>query len=226
MYREYTKIKLKDHIIMDTFDVEVKNSAKAQANAEVNQTNNQNATEELGAEININATKSYLSVISTKKDLLSSEHLTTFNQLNTNLSTLACDPEKLAKLSVNENSQSMANYRKLTLQVINRDPNLQEQVAQEQNVQEQMPMMKPDNHMALAIFTTICCCLPLGIVAIVKANSVNSLYMMKQYQAAVMASNEAKKWSMIGIVISLVVWVIYIVFFGGLAALAGFASLS
>lgn len=104
--------------------------------------------------------------------------------------------------------------------------NEQEQVAQEQNVQEQMPMMKPDNHMALAIFTTICCCLPLGIVAIVKANSVNSLYMMKQYQAAVMASNEAKKWSMIGIVISLVVWVIYIVFFGGLAALAGFASLS
>ena len=67
MYREYTKIKLKDHIIMDTFDVEVKNSAKAQANAEINQTNNQNATEELGAEININATKSYLSVISTKK---------------------------------------------------------------------------------------------------------------------------------------------------------------
>ena len=104
--------------------------------------------------------------------------------------------------------------------------NEQEQVAQEQNVQEQMSMMKPDNHMALAIFTTICCCLPLGIVAIVKANSVNSLYMMKQYQAAVMASNEAKKWSVIGIVISLVVWVLYIVFFGGLAALAGFASLS
>ena len=38
---------------MDTFDVEVKNSAKTQANAEINQTNNQNATEELGAEINI-----------------------------------------------------------------------------------------------------------------------------------------------------------------------------
>ena len=97
---------------------------------------------------------------------------------------------------------------------------------QEQNVQEQMPMMKPDNHMALAIFTTICCCLPLGIVAIVKANSVNSLYMMKQYQAAVMASNEAKKWSMIGIVISFVVWLIYIVCFGGLAVLASFASQS
>ena len=103
--------------------------------------------------------------------------------------------------------------------------NEQEQVMEEQNVQTQMTMMKPNNHMALAIFTTICCCLPLGIVAIVKANSVNSLYMMKQYDAAMMASNEAQKWSLIGIVISLVIWVIYIVFFGGLAALAGFASL-
>lgn len=103
--------------------------------------------------------------------------------------------------------------------------NEQEQLTQEQNAQEQVPMLKPDNHMALAIFTTVCCCLPLGIVAIVKANSVNSLYMMKQYQAALMASNEAKKWSIIGIVLSLVAWVIYIVFFGGLAALAGSGAL-
>ena len=102
--------------------------------------------------------------------------------------------------------------------------NEQEQVAQEQNVQEQMPMMKPDNHMALAIFTTICCCLPLGIVAIVKANSVNSLYMAKQYTAAIMAANEAKKWSYIGIIISLIMWVIYIVAFGGMAAIGGLAS--
>ena len=49
--------------------------------------------------------------------------------------------------------------------------------------------------------------------------------MMKQYQAALMASNEAKKWSIIGIVLSLVAWVIYIVFFGGLAALAGSGAL-
>ena len=97
----------------------------------------------------------------------------------------------------------------------------QENVIQEQNDQMQMPMMMPNNHMALAIFTTICCCLPLGIVAIVKANSVNTLYMMKQYDAAMMASNEAQKWSIIGIVSSIVIWFIYIVFFGGLAALAG-----
>ena len=95
---------------------------------------------------------------------------------------------------------------------------------QEQVTQEQAPMMKPDNHMALAIFTTICCCLPLGIVAIVKANTVDSLYIAKQYTAAIMAANEAKKWSYVGIFISLIIWVIYILFFGGLAAIGGLAS--
>ncbi|MBQ8158112.1 MAG: CD225/dispanin family protein [Prevotella sp.] len=80
--------------------------------------------------------------------------------------------------------------------------------------------MKPDNNMALAIFTTICCCLPLGIVAIVKANSVNTLYLMKQYDAANQAAQEAKKWSIIGIVLSVVGSLIYFLFFGGLAVLS------
>ena len=59
---------------------------------------------------------------------------------------------------------------------------------------EEQIMMKPNNHMALAILTTICCCLPLGIVAIVKASSVDSLYVAKQYTAAMAAAKEAKKW--------------------------------
>ena len=80
-------------------------------------------------------------------------------------------------------------------------------------MEEQSYVMKPNSHMALAVLTTICCCLPLGIVAIIKANSVNSLYMAKQYEAANLASQEAQKWSIIGIVCSLVIWLIYIVFF-------------
>lgn len=35
---------------------------------------------------------------------------------------------------------------------------------------------KPYNYLALAIVCTILCCLPLGIVGIVKANKVNTLY--------------------------------------------------
>lgn len=36
------------------------------------------------------------------------------------------------------------------------------------------PMPKPNNNLALAIFTTVCCCLPFGIVAIIKASKVDS----------------------------------------------------
>ena len=63
---------------------------------------------------------------------------------------------------------------------------------------------KPDNNLVLAIFTTICCCLPFGIVAIVKASSVNTLYLSGNYQAAVIAAAEAKKWSIWGIIAGVV----------------------
>lgn len=35
----------------------------------------------------------------------------------------------------------------------------------------------PKNHMAMAVISTIFCCLPFGIVAIIKAAQVNSFYM-------------------------------------------------
>lgn len=73
---------------------------------------------------------------------------------------------------------------------------------------------KPDNNMALAIFTTLCCCLPLGIFAIIKANDVNKFYLMKQYGMAMQAANDAKKWSFIGIGIGLVLEVIYFAIYG------------
>lgn len=70
---------------------------------------------------------------------------------------------------------------------------------------------KPDNNLAMAIFTTVCCCLPFGIVAIIKASSVNTLYLSGNQQAACVASADAKKWSMYGIIIGLVVDVLYII---------------
>lgn len=76
-----------------------------------------------------------------------------------------------------------------------------------------MPI-KPNNYMALAIFTTICCCLPLGIVAIVKASKVNEYFALRQYELAQKAADEAKKWSVIGIVLGLICQIIYWVAFG------------
>lgn len=94
--------------------------------------------------------------------------------------------------------------------------------SQQQN--EPMPF-KPDNHLALAIITTICCCLPFGIVGIVKASKVNSLYLSKQYAAAQQAADEAKKWSIIGIVIGLI-WEVIVFAMYGAAFIAGLSGSS
>ncbi len=90
----------------------------------------------------------------------------------------------------------------------------QQQSYGQQPYGQQMPIIKPDNHLVLAIFTTICCCLPFGIVAIVKATKVDSYFNVGQYQAAQNAADEAKKWSLIGIGIGFVVSIIYIAIYG------------
>ena len=68
---------------------------------------------------------------------------------------------------------------------------------------------KPNNNMVMAILCTVCCCLPFGIYAIIKASKVNGFYMAGMYNEAVNAANEAKKWSTIGIITGLVIQVIY-----------------
>ena len=73
--------------------------------------------------------------------------------------------------------------------------------------------MKPNNNLILAIFTTLCCCLPLGIVGIIKATKVDSYYNVGQYQAAQAAADEAKKWSIIGIACGALVYIIYAIIY-------------
>lgn len=94
----------------------------------------------------------------------------------------------------------------------------------EQNLTNQQttndPMMppKPENNLVLAIITTLCCCLPFGIVAIIKAAKVNGYYIAGQYDEALKTAADAKKWSIIGIVIGLTINIIYLAlyFFAGL----------
>ena len=52
----------------------------------------------------------------------------------------------------------------------------------------------PDNHLVAAILTTLFCCLPFGIVSIVKSSQVNSKWQAGDYQGAIEASEEAKTW--------------------------------
>ena len=84
-----------------------------------------------------------------------------------------------------------------------------EKTTEHENAQKTV-MMKPNDNMLLAILTTVCCCLPFGIVAIIKASQVNSLFAMKQYAVAQVSAEEAKKWSYIGIGLGLAIGIIYL----------------
>lgn len=64
----------------------------------------------------------------------------------------------------------------------------------------------PDNYLVYAILTTLFCCLPFGIVGIVKASQVSSKYQAGDYEGAVQASADAKKWSQIALICG-IVWV-------------------
>ena len=70
----------------------------------------------------------------------------------------------------------------------------------------------PNNNLVLGILVTIFCCLPFGIVSIVKATQVSGLWAQGQFQAAQTAADEAKKWATWGAIAGAVVLVIYLVF--------------
>lgn len=58
---------------------------------------------------------------------------------------------------------------------------------------------KPDNFLVWSILATIICCLPTGIVAIVYANKVDSLWFANQQAAAIDAAKKAKMWTFISL---------------------------
>ena len=68
---------------------------------------------------------------------------------------------------------------------------------------------KPDNNMLWAILSTLFCCLPLGIVAIINAAKVDGLYRSGDYSGAQEAANSAKKYALYGLVIGIIWIVIY-----------------
>lgn len=73
--------------------------------------------------------------------------------------------------------------------------------------------------MVWAILCTVLCCLPLGIVSIIKAASVEKLWNQGREEEARKASEDAKKYAMWGAIISVVVAILYfVIVFLGVAA--------
>lgn len=89
------------------------------------------------------------------------------------------------------------------------------------NTTEQRPPLPP-THLVWAILTTVCCCLPFGIVAIVKASKVERYYFNGLYAEALEASNDAKKWSIIAAIVGVVGGILYFIFVVVLAAASSY----
>lgn len=70
---------------------------------------------------------------------------------------------------------------------------------------------QPNNNLVWAILVTIFCCLPLGIVSIVKAAQVSGLWAQGRYAEANQAAQDAKKWAMWGAIIGVIGIVIYLI---------------
>lgn len=65
----------------------------------------------------------------------------------------------------------------------------------------------PSDYMAWAILATIFCCLPLGVVAIVKSSKVKKLWYAGYTDEAIRASRSAKNWciwSMVGFFVAVI----------------------
>lgn len=78
---------------------------------------------------------------------------------------------------------------------------------------EQKPQ-RPNSYLALAIISTILCCLPTGIVSIIYATQVNSAYEDGNYEKAMSASKNAKTWGIVSIVLAALGWLVYVLIFG------------
>ena len=72
---------------------------------------------------------------------------------------------------------------------------------------------QPKNYLAESILVTLFCNIPCGIVGIVKAESVGSLYSQGHYQDAQDASLSAKKWCKWGFIIALMMYILTIALF-------------
>lgn len=80
------------------------------------------------------------------------------------------------------------------------------------------------NYLVQAILTTLFCCLPTGIVAIVFASQVNNRLAAGDYPGALDSSRKAKTWSWVSFglgIAGVLLWLLLVVFLGVLGTWAG-----
>ena len=80
----------------------------------------------------------------------------------------------------------------------------------------------PDKNLVWAIICTVACCLPLGIVAIIKSTKVKELWAAGDHAGAEKAAADAKKYSIWGMALAGVGLIIYFILIAIGVAAGGF----
>ena len=75
-----------------------------------------------------------------------------------------------------------------------------------------LSMPRPKSHMAGAVLTTLFCCMPAGIVAIVFAARVDSLYRAGDAEGSLRASSTAQFWVWISVGLSVIGTIIVVAY--------------
>lgn len=70
----------------------------------------------------------------------------------------------------------------------------------------------PENHLVWAILTTCLCCIPLGIVSIIKSTKVKELWALGDAIGAQKAADDAKKYAIWSAVIVPIIFIVFYAF--------------
>ncbi|MBO6258737.1 MAG: flagellar hook-length control protein FliK [Succinivibrio sp.] len=114
---------------MDSLDVAVKN-ARGKDSVSSQSESSAQGQETASAKLNTSATAAYLNMLSRERGLLSEGLSRSLNSVQSTLNEYVKNPQTLENVPNDEQTSTAAPYRKLSEQVISRDPQLQEKVAQ------------------------------------------------------------------------------------------------
>lgn len=71
-------------------------------------------------------------------------------------------------------------------------------------------IQKPDNYLVWAILSTVLCCVPFGVVAIIKSTKVDSLWSEGKHQEAIESAKSARTWTIVAAASALAFMLIYL----------------
>lgn len=84
------------------------------------------------------------------------------------------------------------------------DPQPRRQTYHAPEVQYISAPPRPQTYLVWSILSLVCCCLPLGVVALVKSTNCSSHYNSGQYDLAQKDSEDARNWNLAAVILGIV----------------------